>query len=121
MHIATPQINLLLECRLRIARHLSGPLRQGQDGRRWIGRPCREQHLPKTTQRRVHRFPLPAVFSELSPALARHTVIFSTATARGNFPARFDVTKPLEQLRPLRNSEFAFSIESWLFKGLQIH
>ena len=37
VQIAAPQINLLLECRRRIARHVSGPLRQGRDGRRWIG------------------------------------------------------------------------------------
>src|SRR6476660_9324650 len=82
-----------------ISRHVSGPLRNGPDGRCWIGRLSREERLPKAAQRRVHRFPLPAVLSELGPALRRHTVVFSAATARGNLPPCFDVTQALEAMQ----------------------
>ncbi len=55
--------------------------------------------LPQAAQRAIHRFPLPAVFGELRPPLARDAVIFAAAAGIGAFPACLDMAKPLQPVQ----------------------
>src|SRR6185312_2848907 len=84
-----PLLNLLLQrSRVTRSRHRSRPLSDRLS-----------QGPPDTPQCRVHRLPLPPFLGQLLPTPPGDPIVFATAAALGNSPARIDITQPLQPVQ----------------------